>query len=207
MVCKKPDIAHAVSIVRRFMGQPGKEHWLVVKRIFRYLRGTSDIALIYGGEVPCMITGYSDSDYAGDVDNKRSMTDYVFALGNSAIRWKATLQPTVTLLTTEAEYMVLTEAAKEDIWLKGLISDLGFHHDPATMFCDSLSTICLAKDHVHYERTTHVDMRYYFMRTKMRIQVNKEGIGTVDNPKGMFSKLNPHSKFKHCLDLLNISSR
>ncbi|KAL1192872.1 Retrovirus-related Pol polyprotein from transposon TNT 1-94 [Cardamine amara subsp. amara] len=74
MVCTWPDLAHAVSIVSRFMGQPGKEHWLAVKRIFRYLRGTYDVGLIYGDEAPCVVAGYSDSDYAGDVDSRGSMT-------------------------------------------------------------------------------------------------------------------------------------
>ena len=87
-----------------------------MKRIFRYLRGTSDVGLIYGGDTHCLVTGYSDSNYAGDVDNRRSMTSYVFTLGGSVVSWKATLQPTVTLSTTEAEYMALTEAAKEGMW-------------------------------------------------------------------------------------------
>uniref|UniRef100_A0A3Q7HN83 Reverse transcriptase Ty1/copia-type domain-containing protein n=1 Tax=Solanum lycopersicum TaxID=4081 RepID=A0A3Q7HN83_SOLLC len=82
--------------------------------------GTSDVGLIYGGDTQCLVTGYSDSDYAGDVDTRRSMTGYVFTLGGSVVSWKATLQPTVTLSTTEAEYMALTEAAKEGIRLKGL---------------------------------------------------------------------------------------
>uniref|UniRef100_A0A3Q7ICG0 Reverse transcriptase Ty1/copia-type domain-containing protein n=1 Tax=Solanum lycopersicum TaxID=4081 RepID=A0A3Q7ICG0_SOLLC len=83
-------------------------------------QGTSDVGLIYGGDTQCLVTGYSDSDYAGDVDTRRSMTSYVFTLGGSVVSWKATLQPTVTLSTTEAEYMALTEAAKEGIWLKRL---------------------------------------------------------------------------------------
>uniref|UniRef100_A0A3Q7HN12 Reverse transcriptase Ty1/copia-type domain-containing protein n=1 Tax=Solanum lycopersicum TaxID=4081 RepID=A0A3Q7HN12_SOLLC len=68
--------------------------------------------LIYGGDTQCLVSGYSDSDYAGDVDRRRSMTGYVFTLGGSVVSWKATLQPTVTLSTTEEEYMTLTEAAK-----------------------------------------------------------------------------------------------
>uniref|UniRef100_A0A3Q7EV12 Reverse transcriptase Ty1/copia-type domain-containing protein n=1 Tax=Solanum lycopersicum TaxID=4081 RepID=A0A3Q7EV12_SOLLC len=83
-------------------------------------RGTSYVGLIYGGDTQCLVTGYSYSDCAGDVDTRRSMTGYVFTLGGSVVSWKATLQPTVTLSTTEAEYMALTEAAKEGIWLKGL---------------------------------------------------------------------------------------
>uniref|UniRef100_A0A3Q7H623 Reverse transcriptase Ty1/copia-type domain-containing protein n=1 Tax=Solanum lycopersicum TaxID=4081 RepID=A0A3Q7H623_SOLLC len=124
MVCTRPDLAHVVSVVSRFMGQPGREHWQAVKRIFRYLRGTFDVGLINGGYTQCLVTGYSDSDYAGDVDTRRSMTGYVFTLRGSAVSWKASLQPTVTLSTKEAEYMALTEAAKEGIWLKGLVSDL-----------------------------------------------------------------------------------
>ena len=204
MVCTRPDLAHAVSVVSRFMSQPGKEHWQAVKRIFRYLRGTSDIGLVYGGDTQCLVTGYSDSDYAGDVDSRRSMTGYVFTLGGSVVSWKATLQPTVTLSTTEAEYMALTEAAKEGIWLRGLVRDLGLHHDQATIYCDSLSAICLAKDQVHHERTKHIDVRYYFLRSEKRVKVNK--VGTADNPTDMLTKPIPHSKFQHCLDLINVRS-
>ena len=85
MVCTRPDLAHAVSVVSRFTGQPGKEHWQAVKRIFRYLRGTSDVGLIYGVDTLCLVTGYSDSNYDGDVDTRRSMTGYVFTLGGSVV--------------------------------------------------------------------------------------------------------------------------
>ena len=83
----------------------------------------------------------------------------MFTLDDSIVSWKATLQPTVTLSTTEAEYMALTKAAKEGIWLRGLVGDLGLHHDQAIVYCDSLSAICLAKDQVHHERTKHIDVR------------------------------------------------
>ncbi|KAJ4710294.1 Retrovirus-related Pol polyprotein from transposon TNT 1-94 [Melia azedarach] len=204
MVCSRPDLAQSVSVVSRFMGEPGKEHWQAVKRIFRYLKGTFDVGLIYGGDTQCLVTGFSDSDYAGDIDSRRSMTGYVFTLGSSVVSWKATLQPTVTLSTTEAEYMALTEAAKEGIWLKGLVSDLGLHHDQAIVYCDSLSAICLAKDQVHHERTKHIDVRYHFLRSEKRIKVNK--VGTADNPADMFTKPVSHSKFQHCLNLLNVRS-
>ncbi|CAL1353780.1 unnamed protein product [Linum trigynum] len=204
MVCTRPDLAHAVSVVSRFMIQPGKEHWQAVKRMFRYLKGTPDVGISFGSDTECLVSGYSDSDYAGDVDTRRSMTGYVFTLGSSVVSWKATLQSAVTLSTTEAEYMALTEAAKEGIWLKGLVGDLGLHHDQALVYCDSLSAICLAKDQVHHERTKHIDVRYHFLRTEKRIKVKK--VGTADNPADMFTKPVPHGKFQHCLDLLNVLS-
>ncbi|GJX70172.1 transposable element [Tanacetum coccineum] len=204
MVCTRPDIAHAMSVVSRYMAHPGKEHWNAVKRIFRYLKGTSDVGLIYGGEREYLVAGYSDSDYAADLDARRSLTGYVFTIGSSVVSWKATLQPSVALSTTEAEYMALTEAAKEGIWLKGLIEDLGFPQDQAIVFCDSMSAICLAKDQVYHDRTKHIDVRYHFIRSERRIKVKK--IGTKDNPADVFTKPVPLSKFRHCLDLLNIDN-
>ncbi|GAA0178594.1 hypothetical protein LIER_42178 [Lithospermum erythrorhizon] len=103
-----------------------------MKGIFRYLRGTSDVGLSYGGDSQCIISRYSDSDYVGDVDSRRSITSYVFILfilGGSVVSWRATLQSIVTLSTIETEYMVLTEVVKEGIWLRGLVTDLGLHHD------------------------------------------------------------------------------
>lgn len=175
---------------------------MAVKRIFRYLKGTADVGLIYGGKEDCLMVGYSDSDYAADLDSRRSLTGYVFVVGNALVSWKATLQPSVALSTTEAEYMALTEAAKEGIWLKGLLGDLGFHQDQAVVYCDSLSAICLAKDQVHHERTKHIDVRYHFIRSEKRVQVKK--IRTEDNPADALTKSVPLTKFRHCLDLLNI---
>ncbi|XP_071933238.1 secreted RxLR effector protein 161-like [Coffea arabica] len=179
MVCTRPDLIHAVSIVSRFIINPRNGHWLTVKRIFRYLMGTSDVGLIYGGDTKCLITGYSDFDYAGDVDSRRSMTGYVCTLGLSVVSWKTTLQPIVTLSTTEAEYMTLTKATKEGIWLNGLVGDLALHQDQANIYCDSFSAACIAKDQVHHERTKHIDVRYHFLRSETRIKVKK--IGIADN--------------------------
>ncbi|CAL1378849.1 unnamed protein product [Linum trigynum] len=99
-----------------------------MKRIFRYLQGTSDVGISFGSDTECLEAGSSDLYYAGDDDTRRSMTGYVFTLGNSVVSEKATLQSRMTLSTTEAEYMALTDAAKEGIRLKGLVGDLGLHH-------------------------------------------------------------------------------
>ena len=115
MVCTRPDIAYVVSVVYRYMTHPGKEHWNAVEHIFLYLKGTSDVGLIYGGDKECLVAEFSDSDYATDLGARRSLTGYVFTVGNSVVSWKVTLQPSVVLSTIEVEYMALTEAAKEGI--------------------------------------------------------------------------------------------
>ncbi|XP_071689078.1 secreted RxLR effector protein 161-like [Rutidosis leptorrhynchoides] len=112
MVCTRPDIAQAVSVVSRYMDCPGKAHWKAVQWIMRYLIGTTDIGLVFDSSGNTNVTGYINSDFAGDLDRRRSQTRYVFTLGRCAISWKATLQSTVALSTTEAEYMAMTEGVK-----------------------------------------------------------------------------------------------
>ncbi|CAM8991919.1 unnamed protein product [Rhodiola kirilowii] len=110
MVCTRPDLAHSVSVVSRFMANPGKEHWQAVKWISRYLRGSTGKGLKYGGAVDDsdMIIGYCDSDYAASIDTQKSQSGIVFTVFGTAVSWKATLQPVVALSTTEAEYIAIT---------------------------------------------------------------------------------------------------
>ena len=107
------------------------------------------------------VVGYVDADYAGDLDDRRSMTDYVFTLGGGPICWKSTLQSTVALSTTEAEYMAAAEAAKEALWVKGLVKELGVDQSGVQLHCDRQSAIYLAKNQVYHARTKHIDVRFH----------------------------------------------
>ena len=207
MVCTRPDISQAVSMVSRYMHDPGKMHWQAVKWILRYIHGTVDFGLKFEKDSRARqhVFGYVDSDYAGDLDKRRSTTGYVFTLAGGPVCWRSTLQSTVALSTTEAEYMAATEAIKEAIWLHGLISDLGIVQDHVDVFCDSQSAIHLAKNQVHHSRTKHIDVRFHFVR-----EILDEGtillkkIGTADNPADMLTKIVTRIKFEHCLSLINI---
>ena len=117
MIGTRADIAFAVGVVSQYMANPGPRHWVAVKRILRYLKGTMDDVLRYGGSYSNLqVVGYCDADYAGDIDSRKSTTGYVFLLNGGAISWNSKKQPTVALSTTEAEYMAATHAAKEAIW-------------------------------------------------------------------------------------------
>ena len=184
------------------MGNLRKEHWQTMECIFRYLKGTTDIGLVYHGNTSYTLAGYPNSDYATDLDVKRFMIGYAFMIGNSFVSWKATLQPTATLSTIEAKCMALAKATKEGIWLKGQISNLGFKQEKAIVFCDNLNAICLAKDQVYHERTKDIDIGYHFIHSEKRVEVQK--VDTRENPTDMFTKLVPRSKFMHCLNLLYV---
>ena len=118
IVCIRPDISQAVSMFSRYMHNLGKNHWLEVKWILRYLYGTVDVGLLFKKDYGQQCIGYCDFDFAGDLDKRRSTTDYVFPLGGGPVSWRSILQSTIALSTTEAEYMAATEAVKEAIWLK-----------------------------------------------------------------------------------------
>ncbi|CAA7036370.1 unnamed protein product [Microthlaspi erraticum] len=121
MVSTRPDIAHAVGLVSRFMSSPCKDHWMRVKWVLRYIRNTTDFKLTFTKSDKFEVKGYCDSDYAADLDRRRSITGYVFQTGGNTISWRSGLQHIVALSTTEAEYMALVEAAKEALWLKGIV--------------------------------------------------------------------------------------
>ncbi|KAM7469095.1 hypothetical protein LguiA_007278 [Lonicera macranthoides] len=205
MVCTRPDIAQAVSIVSRFMANPGKQHWNAVKWILRYLQGTKNKGLVYQRTEGSIICGYVDSDYAGDLDKRRSTTGYVFTFSGGPISWRSMLQGVVALSTTEAEYIAATEAVKEALWLRGLIGDLGMVQENVDVYCDSQSAIHLAKNQVHHGRTKHIDVRFHFIREIIESgEVILKKIGTKDNPADMMTKVVPTTKFEHCSTLVNI---
>ncbi|XP_070677997.1 secreted RxLR effector protein 161-like [Malus domestica] len=192
MVCTRPDIAHAVGLVSRFMHNPGKMHWEAAKWILRYLHGTRNTGICFERNdrgIGKFSTGYVDSDFASDLDKRRSTTGYVFTMANGPICWRSILQPTVALSTTEAEYMAMAEAIKEAIWTLGLLADLGIEQCKMDVHCDSQSAIYLAKYQVHHARTKHIDVRYHFVReiiAEGEILVKK--IASADNPADMLTR-------------------
>jgi hypothetical protein len=208
MICTRPDLAQALSIVSKYMSNPGKPHWQAVKWILRYLKGTKQLGIMFESkqEVAC-VAGYVDSDYAGDLDRRRSTTGYVFTCGGGPVSWKATLQVATTLSTTEAEYMALTEASKEAIWLNGLASGLGIQQESVVVKCDSQSAIHLAKNQVFHARTKHIDVRYHRIRDWIESgEIIVEKVHTNDNAADCLTKPVTAEKFKHCLDLLKITT-
>ena len=198
MVCTRPDIAHAVGVVNRYMSNPGKRHWLAVKWILRYLRGTTSQALCFGGS-NTTLQGYADSDMAGDRDSSRSTTGYVFTVGGTAVSWISRLQRVVALSSAEAEYVALTEASKEMIWLQRFMEELGKKQESSRLYCDSQSAIHLAKNSAFHSKTKHIQLRYHFIRSVLEDgQLKLEKIHTSQNPADMLTKAVTREKLSTC---------
>ena len=206
MVCTRPDIAHAVGVVSRFLSNPGKQHWEAVKWIFRYLRRTSKLCLSFGrGKL--VLEGYTDADMAGDLDGRKSTSGYLFTFAGGAVSWQSKLQKCVALSTTEAEYIAVTEAGKELIWIKTFFKELGMQQDEYVVYCDSQSAIDLSKNATYHSRTKHIEVRYHWIRDateEKRLRLKK--IHTDKNVADMMTKVIPKQKMEFCSMLAGMES-
>lgn len=205
MISTRSDISHAVGVVSRYKANPRKEHWVAVKWVLLYLRGTSDYCITFDGcsDEAC---GYVDSDFAGDLDKRRSTSGYVFSLAGGAIIWMSKLQNIVALSTTK--YIAASHACKEAIWLKGLLGELGKVQNIIKKFCDSQSAIHLAKNPAYHSKTKHIPVKYHFVRHVVNEGgVVLEKVHTQKNSADMFTKPVTLEKLRWCLASLGLQER
>lgn len=164
-VATRPDIAFAVSCAARFTANPYREHWSLVKRIMRYLKGTYEYGLQYTDAEGDNLIGFSDADWAGDTGDRKSTSGYTMLLSNAAVTWKSKKQTVVALSTAEAEYVALCAATQEACWMRKILSDLGAPQSgPTTMREDNQSAIAIAENPVSHNRTKHIDIKYHYTR-------------------------------------------
>lgn len=160
-----------VGALSRHAAAPGEAHWAALKRVYRYLRGTTDARLVYSGDSVKNPFGYVDADWASDVNDRRSITGYVFVLANGAVSWSSKKQTSVALSSTEAEYMAASAATKEAIWIRTLIRELNMMPslEPTLLLLDNQSAMSLAKNSVFHDRTKHISIRHHFIREQLEM--------------------------------------
>ena len=172
------------------METPITTHFKVAKRILRYLKGTIDFGLYYSVFDDNKLVGYSDSDLAGDSDDQKSTTGFVFFLGDTAFTWMSKKQPIVTLSTCEAKYIAATTCVSHAIWLRNLLKELNMSQmEPTEIRVDNKSAISLAKNPMYHDRSKHIDTRYHYIReciTKQDLKL--EYVNSQDQIADVFTK-------------------
>ena len=205
-IVSRPDIAFATSNVSKFLNRHNKSNWNAVKRILSYLAGASSLGIKYcRGEGNIELGGYSDADYANDLETRRSMSGYVFLLSNGPITWSSHRQKLVTMSTTESEYVAAAAAAKESIWLRKLLSDIDRPCASATVLqVNNQSTIKLANAEFH-KRTKHIDVRYHFLREKYESgEISIEYVPSRLQKGDIFTKALPRDQFLFLRELIGM---
>ncbi|XP_043714848.1 secreted RxLR effector protein 161-like [Telopea speciosissima] len=182
------------------MQEPRKPHLDAAKQILKYVNTTCDMGILYNKGTVFSLLGFTDADFGGDLDDRRSTFGYVFSCGSGCVSWCSKKQDSISLSTMEAEYKASTLAAQECIWLRRLIEDVyASIHKSTIILGDNQSAIKLATNPVCHARTTHIEIEHHFIREKVldgsidvlevRSKENVADIFTKSLSKGPFENL------------------
>ncbi|KAG9220206.1 hypothetical protein CCMSSC00406_0010205 [Pleurotus cornucopiae] len=198
----RPDITYTVSTLSRFLDAPHTTHMESVKCVFKYLKGSRDLRLYLRGDQPL---GYSNADFASDQD-RYSILGYAFFIGHGAISWSSKKQPLVTLSSCESEYVALTHASKELLWLRKLVEEIFAPlKSLTTLYCDDQGAIILSKDSTFHAHTKHIDTCFHFIcQTVINNQVQLIYCPTNEMVADIFTKSLTHIRFEKFRSLLGL---
>lgn len=204
----RPDLQFYVSLLSCYMSKPTTLHFQAAKRVLRYLRGTVDYGIWYKRGGTGELAVYTDSDFAGDVDSRKSTSGYVFLMDGAAVAWLSKKQPIVTLSTTEAEYVAASVCACQVIWFKRVLEELDYDVNGSTVIlCDNTSTIKLSKNPVFHGRCKHIWVRFHFLRDLVNKGViSLEHCGTAEQVADVFTKALKLETFEGLRNKLGVCS-
>jgi hypothetical protein len=201
-VATRPDIGAMLVKVAAFCNNPGVSHWVAAKRVLRYLKGSKQQPICYHGRLykgqKIQITAFCDSDWAQDKDDRRSTSGYVLILAGGPIVWQSRKQPTVSHSATEAEFVALTEATKDVLWLTYFLTELGIEYDTPVIYTDSQSAMEWSKNASHHQRTKHIALKYFFIRDVVNSKTIRIAyVSTKDNVADVLTKSTSRPIFKY----------
>lgn len=202
----RPDIQYAVGQLSQHCSEPTVRHWNAVLRVMRYLKGTAEYSLSYSANQQLKLQGYCDADYAGDTDERHSVSGHIYFLGGGPITWNSVKQRCIATSTTESEYISLAEASKQGQWIRALLKEL--HRTQylnstlaVPIFSDNQAAIALAKDPISHSRTKHIEVRYHYIRELVTYgKTVIDYISTNEMVADILTKPLPLTAYKRCIE-------
>ena len=189
LTASRPDLCYSVGVCARFQSDPKESHLQAVKRIIRYVNGTLDYGLWYSMDTTTDLVGYSDADWAGTIDDRKSTSGGCFYLGNNLVSWFSKKQNSISLSTAEAEYIAAGSASTQLLWMKQMLEDYGIKQGMLTLYCDNTSAINISKNPVQHSMTKHIQIRYHFIRELVEDKtLNLEYISTENQLADIMTK-------------------
>jgi hypothetical protein len=206
----RPDIAYAVGQLARHLQDPRQEHWIAVRNVLSYLRGTTNFGLRFKKTSKARanlekIVGASDSDWAQDLDDRSSTSGYIFIHSGGAISWSSKKQPTVARSTAEAEIIALDHCAREALWLRKLEQELRFKSGPTVLKEDNEAAIAISDKHARTQRTKHIDVKYFAISSEVQQGLfDIQPVASADNIADTFTKGLGKNKFKEFREAMGV---
>lgn len=207
-ISTRPDISYAVSTLSQFLERPSNSHWLAAKRVLKYLKGIPDLGITFGGDCNLnnQLIAFSDSDCASCPNTRKSVSGIVLMLNNGPVAWSSRKQSIMATSTTDAEYVAMCEAAKEVVWTRRLLNELGIHQERATnLYCDNVAAKLLIENPAYHKRTKHIDIKFHYTREQVKnglIKVNH--IDSSNQLADILTKNLSRDKFKANCSLLKL---
>lgn len=191
----RPEISFTVNRLAQYMHRPTNEHWQEVKRVLRYLQGTTEYGLLLRPSTVCEINAYSDSDWAGSIEDRKSTTGFAIYLGRNLVSWASKKQRSVSRSSTEAEYRAIANTTSEVLWIRNLLQELGVQTRIPILWSDNLGATALTVNPVYHSRMKHVQIDVHFVRDKVQAnEIQVRYISTKDQIADVLTK--PLSKLR-----------
>ena len=206
VTASRPDVMHAVGLVVRFQANPKETHVLAIKRIFRYFKGTTEFGLWYPKGNELTLVAYTDADWAGSIDDRKSTSGVALYLGNCLVAQSSKKQLLVSLSTTKVEYIVAVECCTQVIWMRQMLEEIQVKYDePIPIFCDNNNAINISKNPMMHSKTKHIPIKFHFLReyvTKKNIKL--EYVETKEHIADIFTKPLPRETFEYLRQKLRV---
>lgn len=204
-VLTRPDIMYSVSFLSQFNNSFNNKHWMYAKRVLKYLNKTKSFGLTYTREGNSELVGYVDADWGNNIVDRRSYSGVCFVLCGGAISWSSRKQKSVALSSTEAEYMAITEACTEAIYLRNILLEISDNVCSIQIFNDNQGALKLSSNDVFHNRTKHIDVRYHFCRDCVNDKiVNLQYLETAKMPADLLTKSLGCAKHYMFMEMLGV---
>ncbi|GJS60674.1 retrovirus-related pol polyprotein from transposon TNT 1-94 [Tanacetum coccineum] len=205
LTASRPDLVFAVCMCARYQSKPTKKHLEAVKRAFQYLQGSINMGLWYLKDTAMALTAYADADHAGCQDTRRSTSGSAQFLGDKLVSWSSKKQTSMSISSTEAEYIAMSGCCAQILWMRSQLSDYGFAYNHIPLYCDNKSAIALCCNNVQHSRSKHIDIRHHFIREQVeKGVVELYFVRTEYQLADIFTKALPRERFEFILPRLGM---
>lgn len=219
MLGTRPDIAFTISRLAQYCIKPSQQHWAAVKHLLRYLASTETLGILYQGPVsnstdnnstnqPPLLLGYCDADYANNIDDRRSITGFLFKIAEAAICWLSKRQHSIATSTVEAEYQSAAATAREAMSLRSTMRELTFNmNSPTIILCDNQGAIALTKSSQHHRQVKHIHVSHHFVRERVQERdIDVQYVSTDNMTADVLTKALPAATHKRHIEQMGITS-